>query len=147
MRRECRERFPRHRLQRKPLVRDTGMHHGTCVTHVPRCMSGSLTRGGGENVTGIPGACATRYFTYLARGPWEPYWVMFISVFIFLLFAIIHWVTTLQWCLNGRDSVSNHQSNDCLLNRLFRRRSKTTPKLCVTGLCAGKSPGTGGFPA
>ena len=24
------------------------MHHGTCVTHVPWCMSGSLTRGGGE---------------------------------------------------------------------------------------------------
>ena len=44
MRRECRERFPRHRLQRKPLVNDPGMHHGTCVTHVPWCMSGSLTR-------------------------------------------------------------------------------------------------------
>ena len=41
---ECRERFPRHRLQRKPLVSDPGMHHGTCVTHVPRCMSGSLTQ-------------------------------------------------------------------------------------------------------
>ena len=40
--------FPRHRLQRKPLVSDPGMHHGTCVTHVPWCMSGSLTRGGGE---------------------------------------------------------------------------------------------------
>ena len=26
--------FPRHRLQRKPLVSDPGMHHGTCVTHV-----------------------------------------------------------------------------------------------------------------
>ena len=50
--------FPRHRLQRKPLVSDPGMHHGTCVTHVPWCMSGSLTRGGGENVPGIPGACA-----------------------------------------------------------------------------------------
>ena len=25
------------------------MHHGTCVTHMPWCMSGSLTRGGGEN--------------------------------------------------------------------------------------------------
>ena len=25
---------------------------------------------------------------------------------------------------NGRDSVSNHQPHDCLLNRLFRRRSK-----------------------
>ena len=47
------------------------MHHGTCVAHVPWCMSGSLTRGGGENVPGIPGACATRTFTYLARGPFS----------------------------------------------------------------------------
>ena len=71
MRRECRERFPCHRLQRTPLVSDPGMHHGngTCVTDVPWCMSGSLTWGGGENVAGIPGACATRNFTYLARGP------------------------------------------------------------------------------
>ena len=45
-------------LQRKPLVSDPGMHHGTCVTYVPWCMSGSFTRGGGENVRGIPGACA-----------------------------------------------------------------------------------------
>ena len=61
--------FPRHRLQRKPLVSDPGIHHGTCLTHVPCCMSGSLTRGGGENVPGIPGACATRKFTYPARAP------------------------------------------------------------------------------
>ena len=33
---------------------DTGMHHGMCVTHLPWCLSGSLTRGGGENVPGIP---------------------------------------------------------------------------------------------
>ena len=26
-----------------PLVRDPDMHHGTCVTHVPWCMSESLT--------------------------------------------------------------------------------------------------------
>ena len=64
MRRECRKRFPRHRL-----VSDPGIHHGTCVTHVPWCISWSLTRVGGENVPGIPGACATRNFTYLARGP------------------------------------------------------------------------------
>ena len=69
MRRECREHFPCHRLQRKPLVSDPVMHHGTCVTHVPWCMSGSLNRGGGENVPGIPGACATHNFRYLARGP------------------------------------------------------------------------------
>ena len=70
MRQECRERFSHHRLQRKPLVNDPGMHHGTCVTHVPWCMLGSLTRGGGENVPGIPGTCANRNFTYLGRGPW-----------------------------------------------------------------------------
>ena len=45
------------------------MHHDTCVTHVSWCMSGSLICGGGENVPGIPGACATHNFTYLARGP------------------------------------------------------------------------------
>ena len=50
--------FPRRRFQRKPIVGDPGMHHGTCVTHVPWCMSGSLTCGDGENVPGIPGACA-----------------------------------------------------------------------------------------
>ena len=32
-------------------------------------------------------------------------------------------------------------SLDCLLNRLFRCRSKKTSKLRVTGLCAGNSPG------
>ena len=52
MRRECR------RFQRKLLVSDPGMHYGTCVTHVPWCMSGSLTCGDGENVPGIPSACA-----------------------------------------------------------------------------------------
>ena len=53
---------------------------------------------------------------------------------------------TLQWRHNGRGSVSNHQPHDCLLNRWFRRRSKKTSKLRVTGHCAGNSPGTGEFP-
>ena len=53
----------------------------------------------------------------------------------------------LQWRHNEHDSVSNHQPHDCLINRLFRRRSKKTSKLRVTGLCAGNSPGTGEFPA
>ena len=43
--------------------------------------------------------------------------------------------------------VSNHQPHDCLLNRLFRRRSNKTSNLPVTGLCAGNSPGSGEFPA
>ena len=31
------------------------------------------------------------------------------------------WSMPLQWRHNGRDSVSNQQPHDCLLNRLFRR--------------------------
>ena len=51
-----------------------------------------------------------------------------------------------QWCHNGHDGVSNHQPHHCLCNRLFRRRSKKTSKLHVTGLCAGNSPVTCEFP-
>ena len=56
-------------FKRNGVVSDPGMHHGTCVMHVPWCMSGSLTCSGRENVPGIPSACATRNFTYLPRGP------------------------------------------------------------------------------
>ena len=35
-----------------------------------------------------------------------------------------HTITPLQCRHNERDSVSNHQPHDCLLNRTFRRRSK-----------------------
>ena len=54
--------------------------------------------------------------------------------------------TTLQWRHNERDGVSNHRRYDSLLNRLFRHRSKKTPKLRITGLCEGNSPVTDDFP-
>ena len=53
----------------------------------------------------------------------------------------------LRWRHNDHAGVSNHQPHGCLLNRLFRRKSKKTSKLRVTGLCVGNSPGTGEFPA
>ena len=56
-------------------------------------------------------------------------------------------VRPLLWRHNGRDGDSNHQPHDCLHSRLFMRRSKKTPKLHVTDLCVGNSPGTGEFPA
>ena len=52
--------------------------------------------------------------------------------------SVLIWLS-LRWRHNGRDSVSNHQPHNCLLNRLFRRRSKKTSK--ITGLCVGNSPG------
>ena len=77
--------------------------------------------------------------------PWSLFWI---HTHIDLLYTIhSNWSKSLQWRQNGFDSVSNHQPHDCLLKRLFRLRSKKTPKLRVTGFCAGNSPETGEFPA
>ena len=54
---------------------------------------------------------------------------------------------SLEWRHNELDGVSKHRRLDYLLNRFFRRRSKKTSKLRVTGLCEGNSPVTGEFPA
>ena len=54
---------------------------------------------------------------------------------------------SLEWRHDEHDCVSNHRRLECLLYRLFRRRSKKTSKLRITGLCAGNSPVTGEFPA
>ena len=68
---------------------------------------------------------------------------------IYVTMNLLNFIPTqsLQSRHNERDGVSNHQPHDCLRNRLFRRRSKKTAKLRVTGLCAGNSPVTGEFPA
>ena len=54
-------------------------------------------------------------------------------------------LSSLQWRNNELDGVSNHQPHDCLLKRLFKRRSKKSSKLRVTGLYAGNSPVTNYF--
>ena len=54
---------------------------------------------------------------------------------------------SLHWRHNEPDDISNHQPHGCLLHRLFRRKSKKTSKVRVTGLCEGNSPVTGEFPA
>ena len=69
------------------------------------------------------------------------------TVISFLTQSKVQSVESLQWRHNGHDGVSNHQPHDCLLNSLFRRRSKKTSKLRVTGFCVGNSPVTGEFPA
>ena len=172
MRLECLERFLRHRLQSKTQVSDPGMHHGTCVTHVPWCMSGSLIGDGRENVPSIPGACATCNFTYLTRGPWGKrsstvaqslkWWSSYLDLQNGQLRhqwvsgplrdgpSHVRLVTNLLLdthysdVIIKHDCVSNHQRLDCLLNCLSKRG---TSKLHVTGLCEGNPPLTSGFPA
>ena len=84
--------FPRRQFQRKPLVSDPGMHHGTCVTHVPWCMSGSLTCGDGGKRSRHSRRMRTRNFAYLARGPC---WGNRPSDWDFpLTHVIVHWDNT-----------------------------------------------------
>ena len=54
---------------------------------------------------------------------------------------------SLQWRRNKRDDATNHRHLDCLLNPLFRYRSKKTSKLRVTGLCKGNPPEGSGMGA
>ena len=54
---------------------------------------------------------------------------------------------SLQWRHDEHDGVSSHQRLDYLPNRLFRRWSKKTSGLRVTGLCAGNSPVIAQLPA
>ena len=60
---------------------------------------------------------------------------------VVVMTPILHNHHPLHWRHNDHDGVSNNQPRGCLLNRLFRRRSKKTSKLRVTGLCVGNSPG------
>ena len=66
---------PRRRLQKKPLVSDPGMHHGTCaVMHVgiayPR-WRGKRSRHSRR--------MRTRNFPYLARDPWAQSWLAWVT--------------------------------------------------------------------
>ena len=71
MHRECRERFPRYRGSAIPTC-NTARAWDTCRDVCrDRQLAVSLQVGGGENVPGIPGACANRICTYLVWGPYH----------------------------------------------------------------------------
>ena len=62
------------------------------------------------------------------------------SMKFYIMFEVISWGAkfhTLQWWHNGRGGVFSHQPLYCLLNRLFRHRTKKSSKQRATGLCAG----------
>ena len=70
-------------------------------------------------------------------GVTRPHWVNWLADIIpYGPWNLMNSRITLWWRHNDHNSVS-----ECLLNRLFRRRSKKTSKLRVTGLCVGNSPG------
>ena len=100
---------------------------------------------------------------YIERGPWfhrlgcllssssniihPPIYTRVVIIHALLWFGrvthILH--CSLQLRHNERGGVSNHRRLHCLLNYCFRRTSRKTPKLRVTGLCVGNSLVTGEF--
>ena len=143
-----------------PRVSDPDMHHGTCVTHVPWCMLGSLTSGflwsrwrGKRSRHSRRMRNPQFYLSGKRPMPETPTNVPISAIKLWR--KCCTWpskcrpptVRALRWRHNDHAGVSNHQPHGCLLNRLFRRKSKKTSKLRVTGLCAGNSPGTGEFTA
>ena len=74
-----------------------------------RCLSGSLTRCGGENGPGIPGTCATRNCTYLVRGPWgSATQTVQLSVILDTMTLLYHWkgISLLSILLVGRQRLA-----------------------------------------
>ena len=98
-----------------PRVRDPDTHHGTCVTHVPWCMTGSLTsdflwsRWPG-NVPSIPGECTAHNFTYLPMLSIHmpdsieicASWLLFCKTYMYMWIHIIlrNWDGTGNWNLS-----------------------------------------------
>ena len=60
-----------------PRISDPDMHHGTCLDACrDHWLSISFEVSGRENVAGIPGACATRSFTYVERDQYRSYFAI-----------------------------------------------------------------------
>ena len=109
------------------------MHHGTCVTHVPWCMSGSLTCGDGENVPGIPGACAPAILRIWQEAHDHDYGCSMRNM-------TTHYSIVIPSAMASQiTGVSIVCSAVC--------RSKKTSKFSVTGLCEGNPLVSGGFPS
>ena len=69
MHRECRERFPLDRGLAIPICITARALRTCCDECRDRQLADFFEVGGGENVPGIHGACATRNSTYLVGGP------------------------------------------------------------------------------
>ena len=91
-----------------PRVSDPDVHYGTCATHVPGWMPGSLTSGflwsrWQGNRSRHPQRMPTHNFKYLTRGPCNNRYKACISTFISIGLGFSHNITvrTLNTC--GRD--------------------------------------------
>ena len=114
MRWECRERFPRHRGFAIPTCITARSSRTYCDARRDRYLVIFFEVGGEENVLDIPGARATRNFTYMVRGPFHGLQLASthndgILVYMLITQCILRPLTvgTYCWysCYAGRDKV------------------------------------------
>ena len=137
-----------------PRVSDPDMHHGTCVTHVSWCTPGSLTSGflwsrwRGKR-SRHSRRMRNQQFYVSGKRPMprqqscrDMCKILHRSICKNLM-RDSKFELSLPLPHNEHYSVSNYWRLDCLINRLFRRRSKQTSKLRVTGRWPVDSPHKG----
>ena len=125
--------FPRRPFQRKPLVSDPGMHHGTCVTRAVMHVGIAYLRWRGKR-SRHSRRMRTRNFVYLARGPCDvSFWIKYCIYAYALAFRSIHihirtwrderysgwWIVAWNWCLNVTTNTY------FLLSHLYEFHNKT----------------------
>ena len=97
------------------------MHHGTCVTHVPWCMSGSLTCGDGENVPGIPGACAPAILCIWQEAHGRGWWWCVSSMWLMFWYFCKLFNTALKYWNFSHSSVQIRDPEEKLTEVLFSK--------------------------
>ena len=114
--------FPRRRLQRKPLVSDPAMHHVTCVTHVPWCMSGSLDPSGGETFP----AHAHPQFSVSVKRPMHLKHLMLHSIFKYSISFVWHFNIThaINYYIPDYVNVVTQQHQTVWFGRVYAHRIK-----------------------
>ena len=136
-----------------PQVSDPVMHHGTCVTHVPWCMPGSLTSGFLRNRR--PGKTFPAFPAHAQPAIlriWQVAHVLMITSLALVQCQCNNHVNPTYLLSNMR----NFNYSDVLMSAMafqftsltivysnvYAGRSKKTWSLRVTGLCEGNSPVT-----
>ena len=120
----------------------------SCNIYLNTLLNKNVDAGTQSQLVYLPATNKWLSYPFLLNGPLEMwFWLQICKIQIQLGDWYLEHSGKYHWRHNECDDVSNHQPHDCLFNRLFRRRSKETSKLRVTGLCAGNSPVTGEFTA
>ena len=80
------------------------------------------------------------YFVPKALCSFSNFWELVVDILREMVYHVRTFMQSRQTSARRALRWSHNEPGNCLLSRLFSRRSKETSQLCVTGLCEGNSP-------